>query len=85
VLTRFIDTTKLAWQDLKGTNIKLLIMKQLACRDVGFDCNQIFRGETEDEIMTSASEHAIKQHNIKPEDMTPEFKEKVRRLIAGSL
>jgi predicted small metal-binding protein len=61
-------------------------MISLACRAVsGIDCNEIFRGETEDEIMATASEHAMRQHNFRPEDMTLELKEKVRRLIADSL
>jgi hypothetical protein len=34
--------------------------------------------------MASAGEHAMKEHDIKPADMTPESKEKIRRLIHNS-
>ena len=32
-------------------------------------------------IMANAGEHAMKEHDIKPADMTPELKEKIRGLI----
>jgi predicted small metal-binding protein len=56
-------------------------MLSLACRDAGFDCDRIVRGETEEEIMKSVSEHAMKVHNMKPEDLTPELMEKIKSLI----
>ena len=48
-------------------------MKTLTCSDAGFDCNAVIKGDSEDEIMSKAGEHAIKEHNIKAEDMTPEL------------
>jgi len=48
-------------------------MKTLICRDAGFDCGAVIKGETEDEIMQKAGDHAKTEHNMKPEDMTPEF------------
>ena len=56
-------------------------MKALACRNAGVDCDTIIRGDTEDKIMADAAEHAMKEHNIKPEDITPQFKEKTKSLI----
>ena len=56
-------------------------MKSLTCRDAGFDCAAVIKGDTEDEIMQKAGEHARSEHNIKPEDMTPEFQQKIRGLI----
>ena len=56
-------------------------MLSLACRDAGFDCGKIIRGETEEEIMKSVSEHAMGDHGMKPEDLTPEMIEKIKNLI----
>ncbi|MFZ0695714.1 MAG: DUF1059 domain-containing protein [Nitrososphaeraceae archaeon] len=53
----------------------------MACRDAGFDCGKIIRGETEEEIMKSVSEHAMGDHGMKPEDLTPELIEKIKNLI----
>jgi predicted small metal-binding protein len=44
------------------------------------DCDYVCKGETEEEIMKNAEEHAMKDHGYKPEDfMTPELREKIRR------
>ena len=56
-------------------------MKSLTCRDAGFDCSAVIKGDTEDEIMQKAAEHARAEHNMKPEDMTPELQQKLRGLI----
>jgi predicted small metal-binding protein len=56
-------------------------MKTLSCREAGFDCDHIVKGETEEDIFRSGGEHAIKDHGMKAEDITPEFKEKLRKLI----
>ena len=56
-------------------------MLSLACRDAGFDCDKIVRGETEEEIMKIVSEHAMRDHGMKPEDLTPELIEKIKSLI----
>jgi predicted small metal-binding protein len=59
-------------------------MKTLTCRDAGFDCGAVIKGETEDEIMQKAGEHAKNEHNMKPEDMTPELQQKIKGLIRNS-
>jgi predicted small metal-binding protein len=59
-------------------------MLSLACRDAGFDCSKIITGETEEEIMKSVSEHAMRDHVMKPEDLTPELIEKIKSLIRQS-
>ena len=61
-----------------------LILSRLWCRDAGFDCDVVIKGDTEDEIMANAGEHAMKEHDIKPADMTPELKEKIRGFIYNS-
>jgi predicted small metal-binding protein len=59
-------------------------MKALTCRDAGFDCSAVIKGDTEDEIMQKAGEHARSVHNMKPEDMTPELQQKLRGLIRAA-
>ena len=57
-------------------------MLTVSCREVGVDCDYVAKGETEEEIMKNAGEHAVKDHGYKQEDiMTPEMKEKIRQHI----
>jgi predicted small metal-binding protein len=53
-------------------------MKRLACRNIGLDCDYIIKGETEEEIMRNAVQHAWEIHAIKPEEMTSEMKAKIK-------
>lgn len=39
-------------------------MKELRCRDVGFDCDKVLRAESDDEILRQAAEHATKDHGL---------------------
>jgi predicted small metal-binding protein len=59
-------------------------MKTITCREAGFECDYIVKGETEEEVMKNGAEHVIKDHHMRTEDITPEFKEKVRALIRSS-
>ena len=59
-------------------------MKTLLSRKAGFDCDYVVKGETEEEIFKSGAEHATKNCGMKPEDITPQFKEKLRGLIRNS-
>ncbi|MGD9533489.1 MAG: DUF1059 domain-containing protein [Candidatus Nitrosocosmicus sp.] len=59
-------------------------MKTISCREAGFDCDHIVKGETEEEVLKNGMEHARKDHNMKEDDMTPEMKEKIRGLIRSS-
>jgi predicted small metal-binding protein len=61
-----------------------LDMKTITCREAGFDCGYVVKGETDEEVMKSGAEHVMKEHGYKPEDITPEFKEKVRGLIRST-
>ena len=36
--------------------------KELSCREAGADCDFLVRAETEEEVMSIASEHACKIH-----------------------
>ncbi len=45
-------------------------MKQLACADAGFECDQVIEGESTDEVMSQAGAHAKEAHGV---DVTPEM------------
>jgi predicted small metal-binding protein len=59
-------------------------MKTITCREAGFDCDYVVKGETEEEVMKRGAEHAMRDHGMKDEDFTPEFMEKVKGLIRTS-
>jgi len=57
-------------------------MYTISCRDVGRDCDCVVQGETEEEIIKNAAEHAVKDHGYKEEEiMSPEMKEKIKSYI----
>ena len=43
--------------------------KELKCADVGMDCQAEFSGETEDEVMAQAAEHARTVHDMSDTDL----------------
>jgi predicted small metal-binding protein len=53
-------------------------MKILRCREVGFDCDQEIRAQSEEEVLRDAAEHAQQVHGIK---LTPELAVQVQSLI----
>ena len=53
--------------------------KILNCRDVGPDCDASFTGETEEEIMAQAVEHAKTDHGF--DEIPPELADKARGAI----
>jgi predicted small metal-binding protein len=54
-------------------------MKRLSCHDVGVDCDAVFEGETEDEVMAVAAQHAAEKHNLDP--IPPQVATKCRENI----
>ena len=52
--------------------------KALRCRDAGFDCAEIVRGQTEEEVLQKAGEHGKSVHNL---EVTPDMAQQVRALI----
>ena len=52
--------------------------KVIHCKDAGFDCAEVVRGQTEDEVLQKAAEHAKSAHNT---EVTPEMAQQVRGLI----
>lgn len=56
-------------------------MKELSCRDAGFDCEYVIKAETDEEVFRKGEEHAMMDHGMKQEDLTSELKERLRGLI----
>ncbi len=49
------------------------------------DCDYVCKGETEEEIMKNAEQHAVQDHHYKAEDiMTPELQQKIKSHIKRS-
>ena len=61
--------------------VQTYVMKTISCREAGFDCDYIVRGETEEEVLKNGIEHAKSHHNMKEEDITDEMKEKIKGII----
>ncbi|WP_066406393.1 DUF1059 domain-containing protein [Flavisolibacter tropicus] len=53
-------------------------MKTLHCADAGFDCKAVIHADTEEEVLTQATEHAREVHGV---EVTPEMAEQLRTLI----
>jgi predicted small metal-binding protein len=66
-------------------------MLSLSCLDTGArvietdsECNYVARGMTEEELWKDATEHIVKAHGMKIEDITPQFKNYNKRYIKHS-
>lgn len=59
-------------------------MRILNCREAGFECDYVVKGETDEEVLRNGGEHAMKVHGMKAEDITPEMKQKLKGLIRSS-
>ena len=53
-------------------------MQELRCRDAGFDCDAVVRGEDVEEVVAQARPHARKAHGV---EVTPEVAERIRTLV----
>jgi predicted small metal-binding protein len=53
-------------------------MKELRCRDVGFDCDGVIRGETVDDVLAQAGPHAKDVHGV---EVTPEMAGQITTLV----
>ncbi len=56
-------------------------MKQVLCEQVGFSCDYVIDGETDEDVMRKAVEHIWEYHAIKPEEMTSDMKAKIKEKI----
>lgn len=56
--------------------------KELNCRDVGFDCEGVVTGETEDEVLAQAAAHVQSVHAMTSAQAgEPAFADQVRAQI----
>jgi predicted small metal-binding protein len=53
-------------------------MKELKCRDAGFDCDGVIQGESVDDVLAQAGPHAKEVHGV---DVTPEMAGQLRTLV----
>ena len=53
-------------------------MKQLMCRDAGFDCEAVVRAESVDELMAQVGPHAREAHRV---EVTPELAGRLATLV----
>ena len=56
-------------------------MKKLSCRDCGFDCDYMIKGDTREAIFEFGKNHVIIKHGPKKEDFTPRLNEKLKLLM----
>ena len=54
-------------------------MKQLNCREAGFDCEGVIQGETEQDVMSQAAEHVRETHGMT--EIDEEMGAQLRQLI----
>jgi predicted small metal-binding protein len=66
-------------------------MLSLSCLDTGArvietdsECNYVAKGMTEEELWKDATEHIVKEHGMKIEDITPQFKNYNKQFIKHS-
>lgn len=52
--------------------------KVLHCRDLGFDCDAVVRGQSIDEIMGQVRPHAAEVHGV---EVTPDMEQRMVRLV----
>ncbi len=55
--------------------------KVLRCQDLGTNCPKEMRGETEEEVMKLAAEHAEKDHGISASSIPPAMLQMVKAAI----
>ena len=53
--------------------------KVLRCREVGMDCDFEAKGETQQEVLTKAAEHARKDHGLT--EIPPDLMAKVQSAV----
>ena len=53
--------------------------KTLSCREVGMDCDFVAKGNSDEEILSQAAEHARADHNMN--EIPAELLDRVKSLI----
>ncbi len=60
-------------------------MLSLSCKDVGVNCDHVCKGETEEELMEKAKQHAIQDNHFTEEEITnTEIQNKIKSHIKRS-
>jgi predicted small metal-binding protein len=54
------------------------MMKELRCRDIGFDCDAVVHAETTEDVLAQAAAHAKQVHNV---EVTAEQAKQIATLI----
>ena len=54
------------------------MVMELRCRDVGFECDAVIRGDTMDEVMAQAGPHTREVHGV---EVTPEMTGQIRGVV----
>ena len=54
-------------------------MKELRCRDAGFVCDEVIKGEDEQEVMSKVAEHARDVHGM--DEIDEDTGQQIRQLI----
>lgn len=55
---------------------------KLACRDLGYDCSYVARGETMEELMTDGAKHGKEVHGYTDEQLNdPKTLEKIKAAV----
>ena len=58
--------------------------KTISCREVGLftDCDELMRGETDDEVMQAAAAHGKQRHGMTDEQLSdPSVQQQIRGFI----
>lgn len=55
------------------------MVKELVCRDIGFDCDAVVQADSEEEVMTQAAAHAREVHGL--EQIDDQTAERIRAQI----
>ena len=53
-------------------------MRELRCRDAGFDCDAVVRGESDEDVLSQTGPHAQQVHGV---EVTPELQQQLAGLI----
>jgi predicted small metal-binding protein len=55
-------------------------MKELRCRELGFDCEGVVRAESEEEVLRQAAEHARAAHGVErfDDDAVRQIRSRIR-------
>ncbi|GAB4031602.1 hypothetical protein GCM10028774_09700 [Spirosoma jeollabukense] len=62
----------------KSFTKNFIAMKELHCKDLGFDCPAVVKAESESDVLQIAAQHAREVHQV---TVTPEMAEQIKPLI----